>query len=309
MLKFVALLACVAVATAVPVSEDSAFVVDQDMINKINYNMSTWYAGVNERFVGWTWKEAKQLLGAHLNKETFNLPVKNLDHINDKDIPASFDARKQWPQSIHPIRDQQRCGSCWAFAASEVLSDRFGIASNGKEEAVLSPEDLVSCDSSDMGCQGGILSNAWNYLKDTGIVTDKCFPYTAGQGTAASCETKCVDGESFTKYKSKDAYQITGVDNIKKEIMTSGPVETGFMVYKSFMSYTSGIYQRHWWEFWDTLEGGHAVKIIGWGSENGVDYWLVANSWGTAWGEQGFFRIKQGDCGFEEQVFAGHADI
>jgi cathepsin B len=309
MLKFVALAAIVAVATAIPVSEDSGFVVDHDQIKSINHNMSTWYAGVNERFVGWTWKEAKKLLGARLEKETFSLPIKNLDHIDMKDVPASFDARKQWPESIHPIRDQQRCGSCWAFAASEVLSDRFGIASQGKSEAVLSPEDMVSCDQTDMGCQGGMLSNAWNYLKNTGIVTDKCFPYTAGSGSPATCETKCVDGETFQKYKSKDAYQITGIDNIKKEIFTSGPVETGFKVYKSFMSYTSGVYQRHWWEFWDTFEGGHAVKIIGWGSENGVDYWLVANSWGTTWGEQGFFRIKQGDCGFEEQVFAGHADI
>jgi cathepsin B len=303
------LLACVAVATALPVSEDSGFVVSQDLINRINNNMSTWWAGINENFIGMTVADVKKMLGTHLHRETFSLPVKTLDHIADEDIPASFDARKQWPNYIHPIRNQEQCGSCWAFAASEVLSDRFSIASQGSTDVVLSPEDMVSCDQTDMGCQGGMLSNAWNYLKDTGIVTDKCFPYTAGSGSPATCETKCVDGETFQKYKSKDAYQITGIDNIKKEIFTSGPVETGFKVYKSFMSYTSGVYQRHWWEFWDTFEGGHAVKIVGWGSGNGVDYWLVANSWGTTWGEQGFFRIKQGDCGFEEQVFAGHADI
>jgi cathepsin B len=307
MIKAVFVIALAAFATAMPMqTEDDGFVVDRELIENINHNMSTYWAGVNERFIGWTWHDAKKLMGTLLDKETFNLPVKSHAHIADSDVPASFDARQQWPKYIHPIRDQQQCGSCWAFAASEVLSDRFAIASQGSDDAVLSPEDLVSCDGTDMGCQGGMLSNAWNYLANTGIVTDKCFPYTAGQGTPATCETSCVDGESFKKYKSKDAYQLKTVADIKKDIMTNGPVEAGFTVYKSFMAYKSGVYQHHWWALWDQVLGGHAVKIVGWGSENGVDYWLVANSWSTAWGEDGFFKIKQGNCGIESQVFAGH---
>jgi cathepsin B len=308
MLKTVVLFAAVAAAVAMPLPVEDEYVVDETMIKNINSNMSTWWAGVNERFVGMTWSEAKQMLGTHLHREKFGLPVRTNEDING-DIPASFDSRQQWPNYIHPIRDQQRCGSCWAFAASEVLSDRFSIASSGSTDVVLSPEDMVSCDSTDMGCQGGMLSNAWNYLKDTGIVSDKCFPYTAGTGTPASCETKCVDGESFTKYKSQDAYQVKTVEGIQKEIMTNGPVECGFEVYKSFMSYKSGVYQHHWWALWDQLMGGHAVKVIGWGEENGVKYWLVANSWNTSWGEDGFFKIKQGDCGFESQCFAGHPSL
>merc|ERR1711957_653154 len=94
------------------------------------------------------------------------------------DIPDEFDARTKWPGLVHPIRDQQRCGSCWAFSASEVLSDRVAIA-DGKESPVLSPEDMVSCDHGDMGCQGGRLDQAWKYLTRTGIVTDSCMPYSA----------------------------------------------------------------------------------------------------------------------------------
>merc|ERR1712151_67477 len=218
--------------------------------------------------------------------------------IANESIPASFDATTQWAGLIHPIRNQERCGSCWAFSASEVLSDRVAIATK-KASPVLSPEDMVSCDKVDMGCRGGQLPAAWNYLKDTGIVTDSCFPYTAGNGTAPACASKCVDSELFTRSKASSAYSITGVENMQKEIMTNGPIQVAFKVYKSFMSYKSGVYSKHFYEL--IPEGGHAVKIVGWGTESGTDYWLVANSWDTTWGLDGFFKIKRGgdQCGIE----------
>merc|ERR1711915_557303 len=84
------------------------------------------------------------------------------------------------------------------------------------------------------------------------------------------------------------------VSHMQQEIMTKGPIQVAFMAYKS------GVYQKHWNEF--LPEGGHAVKIIGWGTENGVDYWLVANSWNTSWGMDGYFKIKRGrnTCGIEK---------
>merc|ERR1712224_45874 len=93
---------------------------------------------------------------------------------------------------------------------------------------------------------------------------------------------------------------ISGVTNIQKELMTNGPVQVAFTVYKSFMSYKSGVYKKHWWEV--IPEGGHAVKLVGWGTEDGNDYWLVANSWNTNWGLKGFFKIARGDnqCGIEK---------
>merc|ERR1712048_1117296 len=168
-----------------------------------------------------------------------------------------------------------------------------------KASPVLSPEDMVSCDKVDMGCRGGQLPAAWNYLKDTGIVTDSCFPYTAGNGTAPACASKCVDSELFTRSKASSAYSITGVENMQKEIMTNGPIQVAFKVYKSFMSYKSGAYSKHFYEL--IPEGGHAVKIVGWGTESGTDYWLVANSWDTTWGLDGLFKIKRGgdQCGIE----------
>merc|ERR1711982_19786 len=99
------------------------------------------------------------------------------------------------------------------------------------------------------------------------------------------------DGENWAsaKVKAKTAYAIKGAANMQKEIMTNGPIQVAFNVFKSFMTYKSGVYKKHIWEI--LPEGGHAVKIVGWGTENGEDYWLVANSWNTSWGLSGFFKI------------------
>jgi len=221
--------------------------------------------------------------------------------------PTSFDARAQWGSFIHPIRDQQSCGSCWAFGSTEAFSDRFAIASNGAIDVILSPEDLVSCDKTDYGCNGGYLENAWEYLESKGAVSDSCFPYTAGSGREAKCATSCVDGTAWKKYKCQAGSIVNPltVDEIKSEIYQHGPMEGAFTVYEDFFNYAGGVYQH----VSGAVAGGHAIKVLGWGNENGVDYWLCANSWGTGWGESGFFRIKQGDCGINDQLFACTPDL
>lgn len=80
-------------------------------------------------------------------------------------------------------------------------------------------------------CEGN-LGFAWAFLRDTGITTDACFPYTAGNGTAAACQTTCVDGSSMTYYKSQDLYSLGSETDIMMDIMKNGPVEAGFSVYK-----------------------------------------------------------------------------
>lgn len=221
-------------------------------------------------------------------------------------VPDAFDSRQEWGSLVHPIRDQQSCGSCWAFGATEALSDRIAIATKGKTDVILSPEDLVSCDPIDMGCNGGWLGVAWNYLTSTGAVADSCFPYTAGSGKAPACATKCADGEAYTKYKCKKNSVVhpTSVDEIKSEIYKNGPVEGAFTVYNDFFNYEGGVY----YHVSGGVAGGHAIKVLGWGNEGGLDYWLCANSWGTSWGEQGFFKIKQGDSGINDQIYACQPD-
>jgi len=135
------------------------------------------------------------------------------------------------------------------------------------------------------------LDREWVFLENTGTVTDKCRPYVSGSGNVPSCQATCDDGSApeFFKSEKNSLVQLADVASIKMEIMANGPVETGFTVYSDFMNYKSGIYTKGWFVY---PVGGHAVKIVGWGVENGVHYWSVANSWGPSWGEKGFFRIK-----------------
>jgi cathepsin B len=168
---------------------------------------------------------------------------------------------------------------------------------------ILSPQDMVSCDTTDSGCNGGNIDNAWNYLANTGAVLDTCFPYTSGKlGVSGKCPNPkaCTGTGSWTKYKCQAGSIVipkTATD-IQYQLENFGPLGTRFDVYSDFMNYGSGIYTH----VSGTFQGGHAVKIVGWGTDASLGlYWIVANSWNTSWGEQGFFRIQHGQVGIDVQ--------
>jgi len=206
--------------------------------------------------------------------------------------PKSYDSRTAHTGCVGSIRNQLSCGSCWAFAAAETLSDNLCV--NQGMHVTLSPQDLVSCDSSDHGCNGGTLPNVWNYMSDTGVLTDQCLPYTAGNGTVDKCYPgECAEGSSgfYRKYKCDHQNMLDSNQDIQSGVYSSGSVEVGMSVYEDFTSYDGGIYKHTEGQYL----GGHAVKIVGWGQLGDTTYWIVANSWGTSWGENGFFRIDWSD--------------
>jgi len=230
---------------------------------------------------------------------------------------------EQWPHcpTISTILDQSACGSCWAFGAAEAMSDRMCIHINKSIE--LAEENLVACCAMcGEGCGGGDPGSAWDYYVKTGLVTATCMPYPfpscdhhlpnstnpcpSADYPNPTCTKQCKDSETWStsNHKGSKAYSITsGVTAIQTEIMTNGPVETAFEVYADFLTYTGGVYKHTT----GSLLGGHAVKFVGWGTEGGEDYWLVANSWNPHWGLDGFFKILRGkdECGIEEEVWAG----
>lgn len=274
---------------------------------------------------------AKRMCGTFLNEKS-PLPVKTVEVL--KDLPENFDARVQWPNcpTIKEIRDQGACGSCWAFGMVESASDRICIQSGGKVNAHLSAEDLTTCcHTCGNGCNGGFVGAAWEYWERDGLVTggqyntkQGCQPYKVkscdhhvvgklkpceGDGPTPRCEKKCEAGYNVSysddKHYAKSSYSVRGVTKIMTEIMTNGPVEGAFSVYKDFLTYKSGVYEHKTGSFL----GGHAIRILGWGVEDGTDYWLVANSWNPDWGDNGFFKIKRGsdECGIESNIGAGMA--
>jgi cathepsin B len=250
--------------------------------------------------------DVKILLGTTLLWDQSNIMLlQDLDDHN-VELPESYDVRQALPGCVSEVRNQEHCGSCWAFSAASTLADRFCVASKGQDKVILSHQDMVSCDSKDKGCHGGLLDRAWDYLEKSGIVAEECFPYVSGDGkNVPHCpHGTCINASSpFTKYRAVLASPkpLTCAPQIKKEIFENGPVQTGFMVHEDFMHYKSGIYEH---THGDQL-GGHAVKIVGWGVENGIEYWIAQNSWGPTWGENGFFRIKFGECLFDANGYAG----
>jgi len=204
------------------------------------------------------------------------------------EIPDSFDARDKFASCKKPIRNQKHCGSCWAFAAAETLTDNLCVL--GSDPPVLSPQDFVSCDGTDKGCHGGTLPNVWDYIDSKGAVSDSCMPYSSGDGSNATCPLPgcSADGADSKAYKCPVKHSMMDSDQaIQAAVMTAGAVEVGFTVMEDFMNYKSGIYK---YSEGNAL-GGHAVKIVGWGKDLKQFYWIVQNSWGETWGENGYFRI------------------
>ena len=299
-MKVFVILALLALAQASPaVIRYNEEAVSDEMIHHINSVQSLWVAS-KQWVKSMTLGEAQGLTSVLPDETPF--PEYHwgtlLDHFT---APDSFDSRVQWPGAVHPIRDQGACGSCWAFGATEVLSDRLYIASKGTVDVVLSPQYLVNCNGfPNQGCNGGILLFAWSFLKSNGVPADNCVPYTALDQT---CSSTCADGSSVKSqvYKAASASSFKTPAAIQAEILTNGPIEVQFTVYRDFLSYTSGIYVHTTGE----ELGGHAVKAIGWGVSGTIQYWICANSWSTTWGENGFFNIAFGQCGIDSAGIAG----
>lgn len=305
--------------------------VSQQFIDHINLQNSTWQAGRNFH-ENISVDYLKGLMGALPEAESDRLPEKE-ETLRSLKLPAEFDSRSAWPNcpTIQEIRDQGSCGSCWAFGAVEAMSDRICIHSNATANVRVSSDDLVSCCwYCGAGCNGGFPGMAWRYWVHSGLVSggsygsdQGCRPYEIApcehhvNGTRPSCEEggktphctkKCREGYKIAYGKDKHygskSYSIKrNPELIQAEIYANGPVEGAFSVYEDFVNYKSGVYQH----VSGSMLGGHAIRILGWGEENSTPYWLVANSWNSDWGDNGYFKILRGkdECGIESSISAG----
>ena len=228
-------------------------------------------------------------------------------------IPESFDARVKWPKCnvIKEIKNQGGCGSCWSMASSSVLADRMCIYTDGSVDVSLSPQFMVNCYPNQNGCDGGFGESVWKDLMEIGTVPESCLPF---EQSGKTCTGRCGDGMPMPKAaKTKNLYSPWGntdkarVEAIQREIMEHGPVSASFHVFDDWeeqKKWPKPVYHR---SESAVLKGGHSVRIIGWGTENGEDYWLIANSHGTDFRENGFFKMRRGinECNIEETVVAG----
>jgi C1A family cysteine protease len=207
---------------------------------------------------------------------------------HDNNAPVSID----WTTKgvVNPVRDQGQCGSCWAFATTANAESVWAISKGQLLD--LSEEFLVDCASGvgyfNLGCNGGQPDSALKYMINNGQCTEASYPYTSGvTKTAGSCQKCPSAGVSFT-----NCFDVTPKDQVAlKSAVSKQPVVIAIEAdTKYFQSYSSGILT-------DGVKCGtnldHAVEIVGFGTENGIDYWKVRNSWSESWGENGYIRIQK----------------
>ncbi|KAK8958615.1 hypothetical protein KSP40_PGU003680 [Platanthera guangdongensis] len=202
------------------------------------------------------------------------------------DVPDTVDWRSQG--AVTPVKDQGDCGCCWAFSAVAATEGITKI-STGKLIS-LSEEELVDCDinGKDNGCHGGTMDGAFQFIiQNGGITTEAIYPYTADQG-------KCNKQKAAT---FNVAATINGFENVPannesslKQAVANQPVSVAIDANSTdFKFYTSGVFTGQCGTKLD-----HAVTAVGYGMDSdGTKYWLVKNSWGASWGEQGYIRMQR----------------
>jgi len=241
--------------------------------------------------------------------------------IQESELPESWDWRKGGDTKdgrinlTTPPRNQhipQYCGACWAFSSSSALSDRIKMLRGGKwPDVVLSPQMLVNCGPG--SCSGGNSHMVYKWMHEKDGVTDEtCQPYQAktmscsAEHICKDCQHngKCHAIENPAKYKVEQYGFVRGEHQMMAEIMKRGPISCRQAVTKSFFNYKGGVFR----DTTGDTKPRHATSIIGWGqTPKGEKYWIARNSWGTYWGESGYFKLVRGEnqLGIEDECSWG----
>lgn len=197
-------------------------------------------------------------------------------------LPESVDWRRLG--AVNPIKDQGRCGSCWAFSTIAAVEGINQIVTG--ELISLSEQELVDCDKAyNGGCNGGLMDYAFQFIiQNGGIDTEKHYPYL---GVDSTCDLSRKNSKvvSIDGYEDVSPYDEKSLKKAVAHQPVSVAIEAGG---RPFQLYQSGVFSG---ECGSELD--HGVVAVGYGTENGMDYWLVRNSWGTAWGEEGYVKLER----------------
>ncbi len=238
------------------------------------------------------------------NEENSHIMIQNLSYVpleepqGEDILPIDFDWRKK--NKVSSVKNQLQCGACWAFSTSGAVEGAWAIQNNVLYN--LSEQELIDCSDSygNQGCKGGSMNLAYKYIIDNGLCANLSYPYVAQNNI-------CQKNNCESIVKISDYSQVT-VNNEKalKRSLYKRPISVAIQANKrSFQMYQSGIYSD--------LDCGtqldHGVLLVGYGYDllNNMDYWIVKNSWGPSWGENGYIRIlrntedERGLCGIAMQ--------
>ena len=250
------------------------------------------------------------------NSLTINYTVQDIEEkvLNKYQFPRNYDFFNETGCEKR-VKDQGRCGSCWSFASTTALSYRYFQMLNVAVD--LSPQYGLSCYIKE--CEGGNFptDSQMNLIKN-GTVTESCFPYTSGKdGSVEKCIDQCKnETEEYKKYYAQNMYTTEDIARnssnfldlvtlIIDELITKGPLYASFTVFEDFYNIENcGSDYVYTYDEKSERVGGHGVVIVGYGFQNNKFYWLIQNSWGYEFCDNGFIKIGFGQVGIEKVAFS-----
>jgi len=256
----------------------NTFKANLELINAHNNGSSDWKMGVNQ-FADLSPAEFKVYLGLRPRDNSY-LRSQNL--AVTADVPV---ADVDWVSkgAVTPVKDQAQCGSCWAFSTTGSMEGAVQVATGRLTS--LSEQQLVDCagSSGNQGCNGGLMDDAFNWIvSHRGLGSESSYPYTARDGT-------CRDVASVSTI-SRYTDVAQGSEAALMQALQSQPISIAIEAdQSSFQMYKSGVFKGPCGQQLD-----HGVLLVGAGTDAGVDYWRVKNSWGASWGDNGYIRIIRG---------------
>ncbi len=261
---------------------------------------------INESNLKNAWEEEPNPLTLSNNKFGYNKKIArahkpnfhkywNWDDFTNVQLPTEVDWREY--QVMSPVKDQGRCGSCWAFASTAVIESHVALATGKLFD--LSPQQIAACapNPDNCGgsgnCAGATAELAFDYVAgSSGILEEFQYPYTSYYGVESEC---AVPTQSGSTPKAKISGYVKLPENNYHALMyavaTKGPVAVSVDA-STWSSYKSGIFNGC---NQTNPDINHAVVLVGYGEDSGQKYWLVRNSWSASWGEAGYIRLARFD--------------
>jgi len=267
----------------------SIFKANYNKIRHHNMGSHSYSMSVNE-FADMSFEEFHAKMTGLLPRQNSFLRAQNNEgpH-NSVNAPlASVDWRAK--NAVTPVKNQQQCGSCWAFSATGAVEGAHAVATGSLVS--VSEQQLVDCSAAEgnQGCNGGLMDQAFEWIiKNKGITSESAYPYTARDGSCKSGKPVVATISSYTDVQEGSETALMAAVNI-------GPVSIAIEAdQQCFQFYSGGILSDP--SCGEQLD--HGVLLVGYGTEGGKDFWIVKNSWGQSWGESGYIRLIRGqnECG------------